>query len=167
MLRLQSGTDFSPESYNIWWPQVTSKVDEFRARRDWTNDDSPRNLLLALMGEVGELAETLQFVSDKRTSVSIQKYWSIAMEIADVTIYCIALQCYYHRMGKSTFVVVHDSNNEVSNGTTEAEGQADISLPGGKKTDSGHAVAEVTQRAEKAPTNTKGVNEGSEDVAGL
>ena len=43
-----------------------SRVSKFAVDRDWEQFHSVRNLILALVGEVGELAEIVQWVSDEK-----------------------------------------------------------------------------------------------------
>ncbi|EQB77969.1 dCTP pyrophosphatase 1-like protein [Camelus ferus] len=56
---------------------------EFAAERDWDQFHQPRNLLLALVGEVGELAELLE-------RAALQE------ELSDVLIYLVALAARCH-----------------------------------------------------------------------
>jgi len=44
--------------------ELVDRVVGFGERRDWGQFHSVRNLMLALAGEVGELAETVQWVPD-------------------------------------------------------------------------------------------------------
>lgn len=41
---------------------------EFSAEREWERFNTPRNLALALVGEVGELAELLQWLTDEQAA---------------------------------------------------------------------------------------------------
>ncbi|MGQ7296175.1 nucleotide pyrophosphohydrolase [Quadrisphaera sp. KR29] len=41
---------------------------EFSAEREWQRFNTPRNLALALVGEVGELAELLQWLTDEEAA---------------------------------------------------------------------------------------------------
>lgn len=69
------------------WPKtVQQKLRAFAAERDWERFHTPRNLLLALVGEVGELAELYQW--DDGDGVAAQQ---VAEEIADVAIYLLRL----------------------------------------------------------------------------
>ena len=47
------------------------RVDAFALERDWAQFHSVRNLVLAMVGEVGELAEVFQWVSDDQKSVTV------------------------------------------------------------------------------------------------
>jgi len=66
----------------------------FTNERQWDLFHTPRNLLLALLGEVGELAELVQWsgddgvVSDVLSEKTLDK---VGQEIADVSIYLLRL----------------------------------------------------------------------------
>lgn len=51
----------------------------------------PRSLVLALMGELGELAELFQWKPDTEQTLTLQEHDKIGQEIADVSIYLIRL----------------------------------------------------------------------------
>jgi len=70
------------------------RLREFAVARDWEQFHSVRNLILALVGEVGELAAEFQWISDEDIANSLQdsnKRESVASEIADVFIYLLRL----------------------------------------------------------------------------
>lgn len=52
------------ESSNSSVGRLTATVRHFAEDRDWGQFHSPRNLVLALAGEVGELASLIQWVPD-------------------------------------------------------------------------------------------------------
>lgn len=69
-------------------------VAEFSERRDWAQFHTPKNLVMALSGEVGELTEIFQWLTpaqssaisdDERTRRHVEE------EIADVFIYLLRL----------------------------------------------------------------------------
>lgn len=67
---------------------------EFAVARDWEQFHSVRNLILALVGEVGELAAEFQWISDDDIARALQdgdKRESVGSEIADVFIYLLRL----------------------------------------------------------------------------
>ena len=67
---------------------------EFAVARDWEQFHSVRNLILALVGEVGELAAEFQWISDDDIAKALQdsdKRESVGSEIADVFIYLLRL----------------------------------------------------------------------------
>lgn len=66
---------------------------EFARVRDWDRYHTPRNLLLALTGEVGELAEIFQWLDDaaaERIMASDQAE-HVRQELADVLLYLMRL----------------------------------------------------------------------------
>ena len=69
-------------------------IDQFSSDRDWEQFHSPRNLILAIVGEVGELAELVQWVPDSRIGelLSDQHFKKqLEEELADVIIYALRL----------------------------------------------------------------------------
>lgn len=78
--------------------RLTERVREFADRRDWAQFHSPRNLVLALVGEVGELAAEVQWLTDDQVSSALsnsEPRARFADELADVLIYLARLadQC--------------------------------------------------------------------------
>jgi dCTP diphosphatase len=63
----------------------------FATARKWTDFHLPRSLVLALMGELGELAELFQWKKDTEQTLTLQEHDKIGQEIADVSIYLIRL----------------------------------------------------------------------------
>lgn len=73
---------------------LTAAIAAFTDARDWRQFHNPKNLLLALMGEVGELAEHFQWLTaDEAVRVKYDDYLraEVAAELADVTIYLLRL----------------------------------------------------------------------------
>lgn len=71
-------------------PLLSNDIQEFAAERQWTKDDTPRNLVMALMGEVGELCEILQFKGESHI-VTREEVEKLSQEVADVIIYTTRL----------------------------------------------------------------------------
>uniref|UniRef100_A0A8C2W275 dCTP pyrophosphatase 1 n=2 Tax=Chinchilla lanigera TaxID=34839 RepID=A0A8C2W275_CHILA len=72
---------------------------EFAAERDWDQFHQPRNLLLALVGEVGELAELFQWKSDAEPGPPawpLKERAALQEELSDVLIYLVALAARCH-----------------------------------------------------------------------
>lgn len=66
----------------------------FADERDWAQFHTPRNLVLALAGEVGELAAEFQWLTDDEALVSAEPgdlRDRVAAEIADVGIYLLRI----------------------------------------------------------------------------
>uniref|UniRef100_UPI001A9E3F82 dCTP pyrophosphatase 1-like n=1 Tax=Ictidomys tridecemlineatus TaxID=43179 RepID=UPI001A9E3F82 len=72
---------------------------EFVAERDWDQLHQPGNLLLALVGEEGELAELFQWKSDAEPGPKawpLRERAALQEELSDVLIYLVALAAHCH-----------------------------------------------------------------------
>ncbi|KAI3450799.1 hypothetical protein Pfo_007464 [Paulownia fortunei] len=70
------------------------KMDEFAKERDWEKFHSPRNLLLALVGEVGELSEIFQWKGEVPKGLPDWKEEEkvhLGEELSDVLLYLVRL----------------------------------------------------------------------------
>ena len=77
-----------------WWQDAIDMVYGFREERHWGQFHTPRNIVLAMMGEVGELAEVLQFEGDaaeQPQDVKRETLDNLRKEMADVAIYSFSL----------------------------------------------------------------------------
>lgn len=63
---------------------IRREVAQFADERDWAQFHSTRNLLLALVGEVGEVAEIVRWQGDLDPAVPADKREDWADELADV-----------------------------------------------------------------------------------
>ena len=76
--------------------EIRHKLAAFASVRDWDQFHTPRNLTLALTGEVGELSECFQWKSDASCAPGLPE-WSeaerlhLGEEIADVMLYLVRL----------------------------------------------------------------------------
>jgi NTP pyrophosphatase (non-canonical NTP hydrolase) len=76
---------------------LTSLIDEIRDfadERDWHKFHTPKNLSMALAGEVGELLAEFQWLTPEESmkeSLSEEQRKAIELEIADVQIYLLRL----------------------------------------------------------------------------
>ena len=74
---------------------LQAQLRAFAQARGWEPHHTPRNLLLALVGEVGELAEILQWRSDAGLATLAQdnpaEWVHLGEELADVQIYLARL----------------------------------------------------------------------------
>lgn len=74
---------------------LSDDIKRFAEDRLWTKYHKPRNLILALMGEVGELCELLQYEGDDydydELRLEPEKLDKLSQELADVSIYAIRL----------------------------------------------------------------------------
>ena len=79
------------------WLDVTRLADAVRAfaiERDWTQFHAPKNLAMALTGEVGELVEIFQWMTEdesRRAGSDPATAAHVRQELADVLIYLVRL----------------------------------------------------------------------------
>ena len=70
--------------------QIKEQLRVFADERDWNQFHSAKNLVLALVGEVGELAAEVQWLTSQEIDDRIGDE-AIAAEIADIALYLIRL----------------------------------------------------------------------------
>jgi NTP pyrophosphatase (non-canonical NTP hydrolase) len=77
------------------WPELRKFQAEFRefvTEREWDKFHTPKNLAMALAGEVGELLEHFQWLTAEQSQhLSETQKAEVEQEIADVQIYLAAL----------------------------------------------------------------------------
>lgn len=74
--------------------ELAVRLREFAAARDWEQFHTPKNLAMALAGEVGELLAELQWLTPEETTRVMADPDAAARmrsELADVTIYLVRL----------------------------------------------------------------------------
>ena len=71
--------------------QIRKRVSDFAAERDWEQYHSPRNLLLAVISEIGEVAEIVRWLGDSDPAIPADKQEDWEDELADVLILLIRL----------------------------------------------------------------------------
>ena len=74
--------------------ELTRLMREFTAERDWERFHDPKSLILALVGEVGELAELFQWVPADEAVASVEdpsRRQRVSEELADVQLYLVRL----------------------------------------------------------------------------
>lgn len=74
--------------------ELTALLSQFAAKRDWGKFHTPKNLAMAVAGEVGELVAEFQWLTAEEAdsaSLSVEQLEAIGLEIADVQIYLIRL----------------------------------------------------------------------------
>ncbi|GMH08063.1 hypothetical protein Nepgr_009903 [Nepenthes gracilis] len=74
--------------------ELRMKTAEFAKERDWDQFHSPRNLLLALVGEVGELSEIFQWKGEVPRGLpgwSDEERQHLGEELSDVLLYLVRL----------------------------------------------------------------------------
>lgn len=78
---------------------ITVFIRQFASERHWEKHHSPRNIVFALMGELGELAEVFQWKGDanmnvvegEKLDITEEERDHIGQELADVSIYLLRL----------------------------------------------------------------------------
>ncbi|GGX89378.1 nucleotide pyrophosphohydrolase [Litchfieldella qijiaojingensis] len=71
---------------------IRERLREFARARDWGQFHSPKNLVMALTGEVGELTEHFQWLTEQESrELCGTELDGIREEIADVQIYLLML----------------------------------------------------------------------------
>eukprot|EP00249_Psilotum_nudum_P007245 c20424_g1_i2 orf=259-696(+) len=73
---------------------LTTMMADFASERDWEKFHSPRNLLLALVGEVGELSEIFQWKGEVPRGLpdwSTAEREHLGEELSDVLLYLLRL----------------------------------------------------------------------------
>lgn len=74
--------------------ELRDRMRQFTDERDWAQFHDPKSLILALVGEVGELAELFQWLPADRAQARAQDeplHTRIGEELADVLLYLIRL----------------------------------------------------------------------------
>ena len=90
---------------------ITLLIRNFANERQWNRFHTPRNIALALIGEVGELAELFQWKGDVgELSLSEEELDKIGQEVADCAIYLLRLADVSHVcLGQVTIDVLDDA----------------------------------------------------------
>lgn len=76
--------------------EIKEKITEFNIERDWDKFHNPKDLLIALTSEVGELAECYRWLNEEelqRVHSDPEKKKKIEAEIADIMSYILMI-CY-------------------------------------------------------------------------
>jgi dCTP diphosphatase len=71
---------------------LTARIRAFRDARDWMQFHNPKNLACSVVLEAAELLEHFQWKTPEESAAhAVAKRDEIAMEIADITVYCLEL----------------------------------------------------------------------------
>jgi NTP pyrophosphatase (non-canonical NTP hydrolase) len=71
---------------------LKQRLRTFAATRDWDQFHSPKNLVMALIAEAGELVEHFQWLSERESEeLPRDKLEEIELELADILIYLVRL----------------------------------------------------------------------------
>lgn len=72
--------------------RLRERLKRFAEERDWKQFHSPKNLAMALSGEIGELAHHFQWLTEEQSSsLPADKQALVAEELADVLLYLVML----------------------------------------------------------------------------
>ncbi len=72
--------------------ELAARLAEFARERDWDQFHSPKNLSMALAGEVGELLEHFQWLTETQSrDLPDDVKNAVALEMADVLLYLVRL----------------------------------------------------------------------------
>ncbi|TFZ04377.1 nucleotide pyrophosphohydrolase [Ramlibacter rhizophilus] len=84
----------SPDPFLIDARPLMAELERFAAARDWARFHAPKNLVMALTGEVGELSEIFQWLTEDESRAVAQApatAQAVREEIADVLLYLVRL----------------------------------------------------------------------------
>ena len=84
----------APEADGYGLADLQAELRLFREERDWAKFHDPKSLILALVGEVGELAELFQWIPADTAAESFRdgaKQQRAAEEMSDILIYLLGL----------------------------------------------------------------------------
>lgn len=72
--------------------RIRQRLQAFVRARDWEQFQTPKNLVMALTGEVGELSEAFQWLTEEQSeALEGEKLEAVCDEVADVQIYLLLL----------------------------------------------------------------------------
>jgi dCTP diphosphatase len=127
--------------------ELSTRLRAFAAARDWERFHTPKNLLLALAGEVGELAAELQWLSEQEADPSV---WDAGLrtrvtdEVADVMIYLVR---FADVCGINAVAAAHDKIHRNENRFPPCAVSASRSESPGAKPPAGASPAQSGQAA--------------------
>ncbi|HBO0353838.1 TPA: nucleotide pyrophosphohydrolase [Pseudomonas aeruginosa] len=84
----------TPPSPLVDVSQLAEKLEQFANDRNWAQFHSPKNLAMALSGEVGELTEIFQWMTEdasKEAARNPETAQAVKDELADVLMYVVRL----------------------------------------------------------------------------
>jgi len=103
---------------------LNARLLRFARERDWEQFHSPKNLVMALAGECGELIEHFQWLTEAQSSALFpHQRHAVAAEMADILIYLIRLS---ERLGVDLIAAANDkiARNEVRYPVEKTRGDA-------------------------------------------
>jgi NTP pyrophosphatase (non-canonical NTP hydrolase) len=85
--------------------ELSRRLAEFSAERDWDQFHSPKNLAMALAAEAGELLEHFQWLSEHDSAeLPDEARAAVALELADIQLYLVRLA---DKLGIDLVAVAH------------------------------------------------------------
>lgn len=76
----------------ISYDKLQQRLKQFAVDRNWEQFHSPKNLVMALSGEAGELTEHFQWLTEQQSyELDVEKKQEVALEMADICIYLFRL----------------------------------------------------------------------------
>lgn len=87
-----AGTTDSPAANSL--EDLRDALRRFAAARDWDRYHTPKNLVMALSGEVGELTDLFQWLTPEEAARAMEDpelAWNVRDELADVVHYLVRL----------------------------------------------------------------------------
>lgn len=87
-------TNASPPTSLVDVGQLAAALERFAAERNWAQFHSPKNLVMALTGEVGELSEIFQWMDEEQSKDAARHpdtAQAVQDELADVLMYLVRL----------------------------------------------------------------------------
>ena len=91
---MTDATDTTSGTALVDLAQLAARLEQFADERDWAQFHSPKNLVMALTGEVGELNEIFQWMSEQASTEAgrnPQTAQAVKDELADVLLYLVRL----------------------------------------------------------------------------
>lgn len=84
---------------------LSRRLADFAAERDWDQFHSPKNLAMALAAEAGELLEHFQWLSESESGqLGPAEREAVALELADIQLYLVRLA---DRLGLDLVAAAH------------------------------------------------------------
>jgi len=84
---------------------LSRRLADFAAARDWEQFHAPKNLAMALAAESGELLEHFQWLTEGQSAaLSAQELDAVSLELADVQLYLVRLA---DRLGVDLVATAH------------------------------------------------------------
>jgi len=74
--------------------KLIEEIKKFHDERDWDQFHNPKDIFIALVSEIGELAECYRWLNEKEISIihtDLDKKKKVEEEIADIMVYLLTL----------------------------------------------------------------------------